>query len=222
MDVSDELTFIEERSAKLREIIVSTLFLPDTINKLSKLDTEGEIVTILDANELFGKSDTLNKIYIGILVNDRSEGEIKAFYSCIPDNRAGSNMAITINIPRNYSNIENFKEWVEPELEDALSHELQHSCDSTEMLSADIPEEEAKWENLESIYRHFASEAETRGHLSGARGRSRMSGEDVDKVLMNMISSIYDEAIDRGFDLNDAASIAQRIWKKWSEYEVTF
>ena len=89
MDVSDELTFIEERSAKLREIIVSTLFLPDTINKLSKLDTEGEIVTILDANELFGKSDTLNKIYIGILVNDRSEGEIKAFYSCIPDNRGG-------------------------------------------------------------------------------------------------------------------------------------
>jgi len=127
-------------------------------------------------------------------------------------------LVIVLNIPRGYDKIEEFQEWLTEELEDALSHELQHSCDPTEMLTDDIPEGEEKWESLENIYKHFASDAETRGHLAGAKGRVRRSGADINEIVTGKVNLIFEEALEHDYAEEELMPVMQAIWEKWNNY----
>jgi hypothetical protein len=207
-------------SEELNDRISSLLFSPASIEHLNQQTAGGEVTTVLDTGELFANYETLNEVHLGIVINDEAQGDIKAFYLCEPGDRSQSNLVITLNIPREYDKIEGFQEWLIEELEDALSHELQHSCDSTEMLTGDIPEGEAKWESLENIYKHFASDAETRGHLAGARGRVRRSGADIDEIVTGKINLIFEEALERGYSEKELMPVMQTIWEKWNSYLV--
>jgi CRISPR/Cas system CSM-associated protein Csm2 small subunit len=86
------------------------------------------------------------------------------------------------------------------------------------MLSADIPEGEEKWESLENIYKHFASEAETRGHLAGARGRARRSGRDLEEIVDEAVDQIFKNALEYGYTVEELTPVIQAIWKKWTDY----
>ena len=205
-------------SEELNDRISSLLFSPTSIEHLNQQTTGTEVSTVLDTGELFANYETLNEIHLGIAINDKAEGDIKAFYLCVPEDRSQSNLVLTLNIPREYDKIEGFLEWLTEELEDALSHELQHSCDPTEMLTGDIPEGEAKWESLENIYNHFGSDAETRGHLAGAKGRVRRSGADIDEIVTGKVNLIFEEALERGYAEEELMPVMQAIWEKWNSY----
>ena len=205
-------------SDELNNMISSLLLQQASADQLNQQDTESEANVVLDTGELFASYDTLNEVHLGIIINDEGTGSIKAFYLCDVEERGKSNLVIVANIPRGYETIEDFPEWLAIELEDALSHELQHSCDPTDMLSADIPEGEEKWTSLENIYKHFASEAETRGHLAGARGRSRRSGESIEAIVDNAVDQIFKDALEYGYTVEELTPVMQAIWEKWNNY----
>ena len=207
-------------SEELNDMITSALFSPPSIEHLNQQSVDAELTTVLDTGELFANYDTLNEVHLGVSINDQGTGDIQAFYLCVPEERSQSNLVIVLNIPRGYDIIEGFQEWLTEELEDALSHELQHSCDPTEMLAGDIPEGEEKWDSLENIYKHFASEAETRGHLAGAKGRVRRSGAAIDEIVTNKVNLIFEEAMERGYTVEELTPVMQAIWEKWTNYLV--
>jgi hypothetical protein len=205
-------------SEELNDRISSLLFSPTSIEHLNQQTAGGEVTTVLDTGELFANYETLNEVHLGIAINDEAQGDVKAFYLCVPEDRSQSNLVIVLNIPRGYDRIEQFQEWLIEELEDALSHELQHSCDPTEMLTGDIPEGEEKWESLENIYKHFASDAETRGHLAGAKGRVRRSGADINEIVTGKVNLIFEEALERDYTEEELMPVMQAIWEKWNNY----
>ena len=200
----------------LNDKIITLLFEPSTIAFLNKQPEENEATTIINADKPFAFHDTIKEIHLGISTNDKGQGVVGAQYLCLSD-RTQSNLVITIDIPRHYNQLEEFKEWLEAELDDALAHELQHSCDPTDMLSDDIPEGEAKWESIENLYKHFASEAETRAHITGILGGTRKSGQNPEEIIQSKISLIYHEAIDRGLTKNGLPEVLQNIWEKWMQ-----
>ena len=173
---------------------------------------------MVDTGELFANYENVNEVHLGVVINDEGTGSIKAFYLCDVEERGKSNLVIVANIPRGYETIEEFPEWLAIELEDALSHELQHSCDPTDMLAGDIPEGEDKWASLENIYKHFASEAETRGHLAGARGRARRSGKPLEGIVDEAVDQIFQDALQYGYTVEELTPVMQAIWSEWTSY----
>jgi len=199
----------------LEDEIFSILFQKSTFDHLQSQDEDVESTMIMDTS-LFNEYDNINKVHLGILVNDSGEADVQAAYVCIPEERSQSNLVLSINIPRNYPHVDGFQDWLSAELADALSHEIQHSCDTSEMLGGDIPEGEAKWESLENIEKYYASEAETRGHVAGILGRSRRSSKDPSELLQYDIETVMMKALERGYTEEEITPIAQEIWKRWN------
>jgi len=202
-------------SESLNSMISSMIFRQDLIDHLNNSQADMEINTVLDTGELFQNYDTVDEVHLGIIINDEGTGKISAYYNCVVDDRSKSNLIIVLDIPRNYEKVDGFKRWLSIELEGVLSHELQHSCDPTEMLAADIPEGEAKWESPENILKHFGSQAETRGNVAEIVGRARISGEDTGDILDEYVNSIVEDGWRRGFEQEEMIPIAQEIWKRW-------
>lgn len=200
----------------LEEEIFEFLFAKSTHEYLQELDEEQEATVVLDT-DIFDEFNNINDVHIGISVNSSGNGAVGAAYVCVPSEREQSNLVLTLDIPREYDKIDGFQDWLSAELADTLSHEIQHSCDTSEILSGDgnIPEGDDKWADLESIERYYASEAETRGHVAGILGRSRRTGEDPESLLYQDISTIMNKAIDNGFSEDEMTSILQHIHDKW-------
>ncbi len=202
----------------LEEMILGVVLSKNAIEALGDQEEGMESMITLDTGELFAEYENVNQVHVGLLVNDQGAIDVEAAYVCIPEKRNESNLILTINIPRGYEhpqNVEKFKEWVSAELADALSHELQHSCDTTEMLSGDIPEGEAKWESLENIEKYYGSQAETRGHVAGIKGRARRTGQDPLELLDFDMETISLEAADRGYTQQELQPILDKIRQKW-------
>ena len=202
-------------SDTLNNMISSMIFRQELISHLNKSVADTEMTTILDTGELFKNYDTVNEVHLGIIINDEGSGKISAYYNCVVSDRSKSNLTIVLDIPRNYETIDDFKRWLSIELEGVLSHELQHSCDPTEMLDDDIPEGEEKWASPENILKHFGSQAETRGNVAEIIGRARISGEDTSDILDDYVNSIVEDGWRRGFEEEEMIPVAQEIWRRW-------
>jgi hypothetical protein len=202
----------------LENKIFEFLFTKSTYDYLQTLEDKDEVTTVLKTN-IFDDFNNINEIHIGISVNSQGAGEVSAAYVCIPNEREKSNLVLTLNIPRNYPKINGFQDWLSAELGDSLSHEIQHSCDPTDVLSGDgnIPEGDDKWRDLESIERYYASEAETRGHIAGILGRSRRTGEEPGSLLKRDIETIMFKASEKGYTKDDMNPVLQTIYSKWLE-----
>ena len=201
---------------KLENKIFEFLFTKSTYDELQGLSEEDEATVVLDTN-IFDNFENINEVHIGISVNNNGRGEVSAAYVCVPTNRKQSNLVISLNIPQNYPKITGFQDWLSAELADSLSHEIQHSCDDTDILvgNGNIPEGDDKWSDLESIEKYYASDAETRGHVAGIIGRARRTGEKPEDLLYKDMGTIMDKAIDRGFNEDDIVPIVQHIYNKW-------
>jgi hypothetical protein len=200
----------------LEDEIFSLLFQRSTFDHLQTQGEGIESTMVLDT-PLFDEYDNINEVHLGILVNDSGVADIQAAYVCVPEERNKSNLVLSINIPRSYPQVEGFQDWLSAELADSLSHEIQHSCDTSEMLGGDIPEGEAKWESLENIEKYYASEAETRGHVAGIRGRSRRTGQDPESLLQYDVQTVMMKALERGYKEEEMIPVVQRIYGKWRD-----
>jgi len=200
----------------LENEIFTMLFQKSTYDYLQSQD-EGIESTMIMNTSLFDEYNNINEVHLGILVNDSESADVEAAYVCAPEERNKSNLVLSINIPRNYPQVEGFQDWLSAELADSLSHEIQHSCDTSEMLAADIPEGEAKWESLENIEKYYASEAETRGHIAGMMGRARRTEQDPEKLLQHDVETVMMNALDKGYTKQEMIPVVQRIYDKWSE-----
>ncbi len=200
---------------QLEDEIFSFLFQKSVFDYLQKQDEYIESTMVMETS-LFNEYENINEVHLGVLVNDKGVADIEAAYICVPDDRSKSNLVLSINIPRNYPEVDGFQDWLSSELADSLSHEIQHSCDTSEMLGSDIPEGEEKWESLENIEKYYASDAETRGHVAGITGRARRTGQDVEDLLERDIETIMTKAINRGYSEREMIPIIQRIYRKWS------
>jgi hypothetical protein len=202
----------------LENKIFEFLFTKSTYDYLQTLEDKDEVTTVLKTN-IFDDFNNINEIHIGISVNNQGAGEVSAAYVCIPNEREKSNLVLTLNIPRDYPKISGFQDWLSAELADSLSHEIQHSCDTSDILTGDgnIPEGDDKWGDLESIERYYASEAETRGHIAGILGRSRRTGEEPGSLLKRDIETIMFKAVSRGYNKAELVPVVQNIYNKWLE-----
>ena len=212
LDIEPDLLHFSDT---LNKMISSMIFKKQLIDHLNNQEADTEINTVLDTGELFKNYDTVNEVHLGIIINDDGTGKILAYYNCVVSDRSKSNLIIVLDIPRNYETVDGFKRWLSIELEGVLSHELQHSCDPTEMLADDIPEGEEKWESTENILKHFGSQAETRGNVAEIIGRARISGEDVGDILDEYVNSIVEDGWRRGFEEEEMIPVAQEIWRRW-------
>jgi hypothetical protein len=198
----------------LEDEIFTILFQKSTFDHLQSQAANSESTVILNTS-LFDEYDNIDEVHLGMSVNDSNSADVQAAYICVPKERNLSNLALSISIPRDYPQVEGFQDWLSAELADTLSHEIQHSCDTSEMLGGDIPEGEAKWESLENIEKYFASNAETRGHIAGILGRSRRTGLDPEGLLDRDMSTIMSRAIDHGYTESELTPVLQRIYDKW-------
>jgi hypothetical protein len=200
----------------LEEEIFEFLFAKSTHEYLQELDEEQEATVVLDT-DIFDEFNNINDVHIGISVNSSGNGAVGAAYVCVPTEREQSNLVLTLDIPREYAQIDGFQDWLSAELADTLSHEIQHSCDTSDILAGDgnIPEGDDKWADLESIERYYASEAETRGHVAGILGRSRRTGEDAESLLKRDIETIMFKASENGYTKDDMNPVVQTIYSKW-------
>ncbi len=199
----------------LEDEIFRFLFQRNTYDYLQDQSVNAESTVTLKTS-LFDEHDNINEVHLGVSVNDSLEANVDAAYICVPNERSTSNLVLTLDIPRNYPEVDGFQDWLSAELADALSHEIQHSCDTSEMLGSDIPEGEAKWESLENIEKYYASDAETRGHVAGILGRARRTGADPDDLLDRDMSTIMSKAVERGYSQEELVPVIQRIYGKWS------
>ena len=202
----------------LENKIFEFLFTKSTYDRLQDLNEDDEATVVL-STDIFDDFENINEVHIGLSVNSLQRGEVEAAYVCVPTEREKSNLVITLNIPYEYPKINGFQDWLSAELADTLSHEIQHSCDTTEMLSGggNIPEGDAKWNDLDSIESYYASDAETRGHVAGILGRSRRTGENPEDLLYADMGTIMDKAVSKGFKEDDVALVIQHIYDKWLE-----
>ena len=201
----------------LEDIIFTFLFTKSTFDKIQTLDPGVEISTVL-STDIFDEFENINEIHLGILVTDDDTGGVEAAYVCVPEARTDSNLVLVLEIPRDYPARDDFQDWLSEELADALSHELQHSCDSTDVLvSDDCGDESKKWESLENIEKYYGCKAEVRGHIAGVLGRARRSGKDPNDHLDFDMATIMNKAIDKGFTEDEMTPIIQHIYDKWVE-----
>jgi len=176
-------------------------------------------VPITLSTDIFAQYDNINEVHLGVvLVEDSGVADVQAAYVCVPEERHMSNLMLSISIPGNYPQIEGFQEWLSTELADALSHEIQHSCDTTEMLTSDdCGDESKKWDSLENIEKYYGCEAETRGHVAGILGRARRTGQDVEDLLGYDVQTVMMKALERGYKEEEMIPVVQRIYGKWSD-----
>jgi hypothetical protein len=200
---------------ELEDLVFTFIFTRSTFDHLQSLEPDIEVSTVLETN-LFDEFENINEIHLGIIVNDEGAAALGAAYLCDMQDRSTSNLVLTLDLPRNYPEIEGFQDWLSAELADALSHEIQHSCDATEILSSeDCVEGEAKWESAENIERYYGCDAEVRGHVAGILGRSRRTGQDPQDLLQYDMETIMDKAVSKGYTQQELTPIVQNIYKKW-------
>jgi len=199
----------------LEDEIFMFLFQKNTFDHLQSQAANSESTVILNTS-LFNEYDNIDEVHLGISVNDSNSADVQAAYICVPKERNLSNLALSISIPRDYPQVEGFQDWLSAELADALSHEIQHSCDTSEILSSeDCVEGEAKWESIENIERYYGCDAEVRGHVAGILGRARRTGLDPKNLLDRDMSTIMSKALERGYTEAEMTPVRDRIYDKW-------
>ena len=211
---------------RLWDVIIDVLNSDDIKSRVRDMPLDQELSIVGVEGEIFSNYENINQVNLHIAVNelnDKSGVQVQAHYACNVEDRSKSDLILGLYIPREYSDIPEFERWLEFDLADALSHELQHSCDTTEMLSADIPEGEEKWISIDHIYRHFGSDAETRGYVAGILGRGRrmeMRGHSVDynQLLTNdLVGRVFDQALLRGYSEEEMYPVMNSIATKWDQ-----
>jgi hypothetical protein len=201
----------------LEHLIFTFLFTQSTFNELQTLEPGIELPAVLPT-DIFDDFENVNEVHVGILVTDDDTGNIEAAYVCVPENRSTSNLVLALEIPRDYPARDDFQGWLSEELADALSHEIQHSCDPTEMLTSDdCGDESKKWESLENIEKYYGCEAEVRGHAAGISGRARRSGKDPRELLQIDMDTIKDKALHRGYNKKEVEALLARVKSQWSK-----
>ena len=201
----------------LEDEIFSFLFTRSVFNELQTLEPGIEVSTVLPT-DIFNEFENINEVHLGVLVTDDDTGGIEAAYVCVPESRSESNLVLTLEIPRDYPARDDFQDWLSEELADALSHEIQHSCDPTDMLTSDdCGDESKKWESLENIEKYYGCEAEVRGHVAGILGRSRRTGKDPYDHLDFDIETIMKKAFAKGYSEKEMIPVIQNIYSKWAK-----
>ena len=209
---------LDRYTDRLTTLIIQEMMSHKVLEQVKNLSEGEELASVINTGDLFKDHSNVNEVHLGITVNDKAEASIEAYYICMPSDRSRSNIVLVADVPRAYSKIPDFLNWLEADLADALSHELQHSCDSTDMLTGDIPEGEAKWDSLENIMKYYGSDAEVRGHIAGMLGRSRKTGEDPEKILDADLGAVFDQAMSKGHAEEDLKPIMKKLYLRWKEH----
>jgi len=204
---------ISKYADDLEDLIFNFLFSKSNYDKLKDEVDEAQIVL---RTPFFDNFENINEVHLGITMNDDGAAVLDAAYVCVPDNRTASNLFLNLDIPRTYPHMgTEFQDWLSAELADTLSHEIQHSCDPTEMLTRVCISGEEKWDSLENIGLYYGCEAEVRGHVAGILGRSRSTEQDPYDLLDYDMQTILSKAVDRGYQKDELIPVIQDIYNKW-------
>ena len=212
---------LQSYSDVISDYIQQSLFNTDNMEYLNSLGADQETQMTLPLS-IFDDNPNVNSVILGVRINDEDYGEIEAYYSCVVEDRSKSDLIIIIDIPRGYD--ESAEEFIDVELADALGHELQHSCESPEIMNVQIPVGEEKWESPENVWAHYGSEVETNGYVTGFFLRSlrfKKRGSEVDPYdIMEdyVVNAIYEKGMRKGLAAKTLQPVIKKIFQKWGEY----
>jgi hypothetical protein len=215
------LETLQQYSDIITKYIQNSLFNPENMEYLKASDAESETTMTLPIT-IFDDNPNVNSVIVAYRVNDDSYGEIEAYYKCVVDDRSKSDLIIIVDVPREYD--ERFREYIDGELADALGHELQHSCESPEIMNVKIPEGIEKWESVENVWAHFGSDVETKGYVVGFFLRSltlAKQGREVDPYdIMDqyVMNQIYQRGVQQGLNEQELQPIIKKVYDKWSTF----
>jgi hypothetical protein len=205
----------------ISDFIQKSLFNPDNMQYLNSLSTDQETQMTLPLS-IFDNNPNVNSAILGVRINDEDYGEVEAYYSCVVEDRSKSNLIIVVDMPRGYD--ESAREFIDIELADALGHELQHSCEIPEIMNVQIPVGEEKWESVDNVWAHYASEVETKGYVTGFFLRAlryKKIGRVVDPydaMEDYVINAIYQKGINKGLDPKLLQPVIKKLFTKWGTY----
>jgi len=209
---------LRTHSDVISDYIQQSLFSPSNMEYLNKMNSDEEVQMTLPLT-IFDDNPNVNSVIVGFRINDEDYGEVEAYYKCVVKDRSKSDLIIIVDIPRHYD--KSAEEFIDVELADALGHELQHSCEPPDIMNVKIPEGEEKWKNIESVWRHFGSDVETNGYVTGFFLRSlklKSRGSDVDpyNVMEDyIVTQIYNKGIGKGLLTQELQTIVAKIFEKW-------
>jgi len=107
------------------------------------------------------------------------------------EQRKNSDMNVNIVIPRNYDN--SVLSELIPDLKDSIRHELEHSIQSTEMLTVVVDElsDGEIWKSLGTAKNYYTSEAETKAHVAGLYKKAKILREPFGEVLDRFLAEVW-------------------------------
>ena len=212
---------LQNYSTIISNAIQNSLFNPGNMAYLNELDPSQEIEMTLPLS-IFDDNPNVNSVIVGFRVNDDDYGEVEAYYRCVVQNRHMSDLIVVIDMPRGYS--ESASNFIDAELADALGHELQHSCETPDIMNVKIPEGEEKWKSVENVWKHFGSEVETKGYSTGfflraLRLNSKGNDSDVYGIMEDyIIAQVYERGVQKGLNAELLQPIIKMIFEKWGKY----
>ncbi len=73
--------------------------------------------------------------------------------------------------------------------------------------------------SIDSILKHYTSEAETRGYVAGFLGRERASGASFSDIAEDYITrAIFNKGIQKGFSQEDLIPAMQEFATRWFKF----
>ena len=214
---------LEHYTTGLSRKIVNVLK-EDEVREL--IATKGEVDFELVADELLDDLDWVNSVVVNVSTSDYIDVVGSYEYSTRASNedREDSDIIINIVIPVDFSD-HDFSVLI-PELKDTLRHELEHSSQSTDVLSNIddvIPAEDDGhvWSSIESADRYYNSQSETEAHVAGLYKRAKMLNKPASQVIDKFLDDILDMGTHYGHNENDVTKLISKIRKQWFDYLIS-
>jgi len=166
-------------------------------------------------SDLIGSLEGVGSIQVILEVTEDMTMWNAGAYMYNPDDRSKSELMIGMGLPRDYDLT--ILSQVIPEIKETVRHELEHGTESTEVLqSMDFPDNQ--FEDMQSMVDYYASDAETRGHVTGLYKRAKSLRYPISRVLENYLVGIYQKAIRAGMPQESADEGTRLIAEKWYDY----
>ena len=206
---------LERYTTLLSREIVKILKSENVKSVIRDLGVDEEIPSgsIPDIRNILEDIDWIEDLYIILSVNDEGYIDVVGHYASDQKNREKSILYLSISLPRDFD--DSILSQLIPEIKETLRHELEHSSQSSEMLSV-TPDD--AWESIGSIEAHYAGESETKAHIAGLYKKAKTTKQPVEDLIDDYITNLYMIGHSRGFEDEDLKRVMNRIRSIWRYY----
>ncbi len=197
---------------------ITTVVAREMVKALKDTDVQTHFAKEGWATIWFGKEDVpvVAELPIGELIMNVQEGDnigVAGRFEYADESSADENAIVAmIRLPRDYD----FSQFhlLVPDLKDALRHEIEHSFQSTEMLSG-LSGVLDQYASMDSLSQYLLSDAETFAHVAGFYKKAKMLRIPASDVLDEELENLRNVAVDQGLPIDELNPLLKKVKKQW-------